>query len=106
MFIRNLVKGDVKMREKIKKTYTRVSIIFLGIFLMGFFCYSLVYLIIGFYKGNIDSLNFISITAIILSFPGVVNTLIDEFKPTKKTYKLSCQCPKCKHLIQMDMKEE
>lgn len=94
------------MRERIKKTYTRISIIFLGIFLMGFFIYSLVFLIIGFYKGNIDSLNFISITAIILSFPGVANTLIEEFKPMKKNYKLSCHCPKCKHLIQMDMKEE
>ncbi|WP_431029658.1 hypothetical protein [Lysinibacillus sp. LZ02] len=94
------------MWKKIKKTYTRVSLITLGIFILGFFIYSLAVLILGFYKGNIDSVNLISITAIILSFPGVVNTLIDEFKPTKKTYKLSCQCPKCKHLIQMDMIEE
>lgn len=94
------------MWKKIKKTYARVSLISLGLFLMGFFFYSLVFLVLGFYKGNIDSVNLISITAIILSFPGVVNTLIDEFKPTKKSYKLSCQCPKCKHLIQMDMIEE
>lgn len=94
------------MWEKIKKTYARVSLISLGLLLMGFFIYSLVFLILGIYKGNIDSVNLISITAIIISFPGVVNTLIEEFKPTKKTYKLSCQCPKCKHLIQMDIKEE
>lgn len=94
------------MWKKIKKTYTRVSLITLGIFLLGFFIYSLAVLILGFYKGNIDSITLISITAIILSFPGVVNTLLDEFKPTKKTFKLSCQCPKCKHLIQMDMIEE
>lgn len=94
------------MWKKIKKAYARGSLISLGLFLMGFFFYSLVFLILGFYKGNIDSMNLISITAIILSFPGVFNTLIEEFKPTKKTYKLSCQCPKCKHLIQMDMKEE
>ncbi|WP_375199716.1 hypothetical protein [Bacillus sp. RS11] len=94
------------MWKKIKKTYTRVSLISLGLLLMGFFFYLLVFLILGIYKGNTDSVNLISITAIILSFPGVVNTLIEEFKPTKKNYKLSCRCPKCKHLIQMDMKEE
>jgi len=48
----------------------------------------------------------ITIYAIILSFPGMVNSLGDEFNPKKKTYKLSCRCPKCKYLIQMDMKEE
>lgn len=94
------------MWKKIKKTYARVSLIFLGLLLMGFFFYSLVFLILGIYKGDIDSVNLISITAIILSFPGVVNTLIEEYKPMKKTYKLTCHCPKCKHLIQMDMIEE
>jgi hypothetical protein len=57
-------------------------------------------------SGNLDSIALISIVAIVLSFPGIVNTLADEFNPKKKTYKLSCRCPKCKYLIQMDMKEE
>lgn len=90
----------------IKKVYNRVWLFGLAIFLIGFLFYMIFTMIYRSASGDIDSITMISMVAIILSFPGLVNTLADEFNPKKKTYKLSCRCPKCKYLIKMDMKEE
>ncbi|MGE7667390.1 hypothetical protein ACQKMN_16950 [Ureibacillus composti] len=90
---------------KIKSIYNKFSLIFLGIMLLLFLIIVVATLLIEGIKGT-DSITLISLVAVILSLPGTINVLIDEFKPQKKTYKLSCKCPKCKHLIEMDMKEE
>ncbi|WP_044893677.1 hypothetical protein [Bacillus alveayuensis] len=50
--------------------------------------------------------NSIAIVGLILSLPGIVDQLAKELNPKKKIYKLSCKCPNCKHLIEMDMKEQ
>lgn len=94
------------MWQTIKKFYNRVSLMILAFSLIIFLFFSIFTLIIEGTKGSLDSITFVSLAAVILSFPGMVNTIADEFNPKKKTYKLSCHCPKCKHLIQMDMKEE
>lgn len=94
------------MWNKIKKIYRRLFLIGLAFFLISFLVFTILTIISKSTNGNIDSINLISIVAIVLSFPGMVNTLAEEFNPKKKTYKLTCHCPKCKHLIQMDMKEE
>ncbi|KAA0965840.1 hypothetical protein FQ087_06120 [Sporosarcina sp. ANT_H38] len=94
------------MWQTIKRVYNRLSLIILAISLIFFLFFSIFTLIVEGFKGKPDSITMISIFAIILSFPGMVNSLGDEFNPKKKTYKLSCRCPKCKYLIQMDMKEE
>lgn len=94
------------MWKYIKKMYNRFSLIILAIALIFFLFYTVFTLIVEGSKDNLDPITFVSLTAVILSFPGMVNTIADEFNPKKKNYKLSCRCPKCKYLIQMDMKEE
>ncbi|MER2170931.1 MAG: hypothetical protein ABS938_09865 [Psychrobacillus psychrodurans] len=94
------------MWNKIKKVYNKVFKFTLAIFLVIFYLFIIITIFNQGIEGKFDSLNFISIVAIALSFPGIVQTLAMEVNPKKKTYKLSCKCPKCKHLIQMDMKEE
>ena len=94
------------MWKSFKKLYNRASLIILASFLVIFLFYSIFILIYQGINGKLDSITFISLTAILLSFPGMVNTLGEEFNPKKKIYKLSSRCPKCKYLIQMDMKEE
>lgn len=94
------------MWKKTKNIYNRISLIVLALLLIVFLFFTVITILYKGVNGNLDSITTISIVAIILSFPGMVNTLADEFNPKKKTYKLSCRCPKCKYLIQMDMKEE
>lgn len=55
---------------------------------------------------NTQIVTVISLIAVLLSMPGIINTFAEEYNPKKKVYKLSCKCPYCKRLIQMDMKEE
>jgi hypothetical protein len=47
-----------------------------------------------------------SLFMMLMSLPGVGIQLAELLNPKKKVYKLSCKCPNCRHLIQMDMKEE
>jgi hypothetical protein len=89
------------MWKQITKIYNKVFKFTLAIFLIIFFVFTILTII----SGKLDTINLISIVAVALSFPSIVNTLAEEVNPKKKTYKLSCKCPKCKHLIQMDMKE-
>lgn len=91
---------------KVKNIYNSVFKYMLAFFLLFFFVYMACTIIFQGIEGKLDPINFISIVAVALSFPGIINTLAEEVNPKKKTYKLSCKCPKCKHLIQMDMKEE
>lgn len=107
--IRIQIEGGFCMWNKIKKIYNQVFKFALAIFLVIFFLFTILTLVKQSIDGNLDPLNFISIAAIALSFPGIVHTLAEEVNPkpeVKKTYKLSCRCPKCKNLVQMDMKEE
>jgi hypothetical protein len=55
---------------------------------------------------NTHVMNFISLVTVVLSMPSVIDSLAKEFNPKKKVYKLSCKCPNCRHLIEMNMKEE
>ncbi|MEK4083763.1 hypothetical protein [Psychrobacillus sp. FSL K6-1415] len=93
------------MLKKVTKFYNQIVKYTLAIFLVIFFIFTIVTILYQGMKGKFDSLSFISIVAIALSFPGIVHTLAEEVNPMKKTYKLSCKCPS-KHLIQMGMKEE
>lgn len=92
------------MWNKFKNVYNKVTAIILAILLIIFLFYMIFTLLVVGVKGT-DPITLISIVTAILSFPGAVNVLADEFNPKKKTYKLSCKCPKCKHLISMDMVE-
>ncbi len=94
------------MRKKVKKIYNKIFLIAYALFLLFFMFFTILTIIYRSINGNLDSITWISIVAVAISIPGIVNTFVDEFNPKKKTYKLSCHCPKCKHLIQMDMKEE
>ncbi|MDQ0176007.1 hypothetical protein J2S08_001843 [Bacillus chungangensis] len=55
---------------------------------------------------NTTLINQVSVMAIIFSLPGIIAQIATTLNPKKKIYKLSCRCPKCKFLIEMDMKEE
>lgn len=94
------------MWDKIKRYYNRMSLFLIAILLVGFLVFTTFTLFFKSAEGNLDSLTAISIIAVIISFPGMATTFANEINPQKKTYKLSCRCPKCKHLIRMDMKEE
>ena len=94
------------MWNKIKIVYNKIFKVSLAIFLVIFFLFIILTMLQQNIEGKLDPITFISIGAIALSFPGIVQTLAMEVNPKKKIYKLSCKCPKCKHLIQMDMKEE
>lgn len=94
------------MWQTIKRVYNRLSLIILAVALIFFLFFTIFTLIVEGSGGKLDSITFVSLTAVIFTFPGMVNTIAEEFNPKKKTYKLSCRCPKCKYLIQMDMKEE
>ena len=94
------------MLEKVKRINNKIFLVVFGLFLLFYMFFSIFTIIYRSIIGNFDSITWISIVAVVLSFPGIVKTFSEEFYPKKKTYKLSCHCPKCKHLIQMDMKEE
>lgn len=94
------------MWEKVKKIYNKIFLIAFALFLLFFMFFTILTIIHRSMNGNLDSITWISIVAVALSIPGILKSFVDEFNPAKKTYKLSCNCPKCKHLIQMDMKEE
>ncbi len=73
----------------------------------------ILFIILVFLTLAIDELNqnarlitYISLFMVLLTIPSVLDQFAKEFNPRKRVYKLSCKCPKCKHLIQMDMKEE
>lgn len=80
--------------------------IFLAFFLVGFGFFVYFTLTSEELNQNQQILTSISLIAVILSIPGIINTFAEELNPKRKKYKLSCKCPKCKHLIQMDMVEE
>ncbi len=98
--------GEICVLEKVKKINNRIFLVAFGLFLLLFMFFTIFTIIYRSINGNFDSITWISIVAIVLSIPGIVKTFTEEYNPKKKTYKLSCHCPKCKHLIQMDMKEE
>lgn len=94
------------MWNKIKQIYNRVLRIMIAVILILFMIFTILTFTIEGVAGNLDSLEFISLLAVIFSLPGTVNIIVEEFNPKKKVYKLSSRCPKCKYLVQMDMKEE
>lgn len=94
------------MKTRLKTLYNRISKIVMGSALLFFLLILILTLLLEGTTGGLDSVSIISLTALVLSFPGIINTIAEEYNPTKKTYKLSCRCPNCKHLIQMDMKED
>jgi len=94
------------MWEKIKKTLNHIYRVFLALLLLVFLVMILVTLMVKDLRLNTNIMSIISLVVVVLSLPGIINTLTEEFNPKKKTYKLSSKCPNCKHLIEMDMKEE
>lgn len=80
--------------------------IFLALMIILFMFVTVATLLIKDLRLDADVMSIISLSVVLLSLPGIVNTLADEFNPKRrKVYKLSCKCPKCKHLIEMDMRE-
>ena len=94
------------MWKKTKKIYNRLSLITIAIVLIFFFIYAILTFVVEGHKGNLDSITFVSLAAVIISFPGMVNAIADDFNPRKKKFKVSCECPNCNHIINMYMKEE
>jgi len=93
------------MRKIAEKIYNKILQLMLLIFILSLILFAMMTLFVPDLRVNANAINTISISAIILSMPGIVITVDQIFNPTKKVYKLSCKCPKCKHLIEMDMKE-
>ncbi|MFJ8262706.1 hypothetical protein ACIQ4I_12255 [Rummeliibacillus sp. NPDC094406] len=94
------------MLKRTKDILNRFYKFYIAIILILFLFYSIFILIVKGIAGDLDSLTLISLVAVILSIPGIINTFVDDLNPQKKEYKLTCNCPKCKSLIVMDMKEK
>lgn len=94
------------MWEKVKKLYSYIFKILVAFSIVGYGALVFITLSSKSLSQNQQILTFISLIAVLLSIPGIVNTISEELNPKKKKYKLTCNCPKCKHLIQMDMVEE
>jgi hypothetical protein len=94
------------MWSKIKTIYSYVFRICLALVVILFMVIVFLTLANKELNQNTEMLTNISLVAVLLSMPGIVNTLAEEVSPKKKIYKLSCKCPYCKRLIEMDMKEE
>lgn len=97
------------MWNKINKIYNKAFKYIIATFVVIFYVFVIVEMLRQSIQGELDSMNFIALIGLALSYPGIVKTLAEEVNPKpeiKKIYKLSCRCPKCKNLVQMDMKEE
>ncbi|MDR7239142.1 hypothetical protein [Neobacillus drentensis] len=94
------------MWSKIKKIYSYIFRVCLALIVILFMVFIFFTLASKELNQNTEILTFISLVAVLFSMPGIINTLAEEVNPKKKVYKLSCKCPNCRHLIQMDMKEE
>lgn len=94
------------MWKKIKRLCSYIYRIILAISIVAFAFFVFITLTNETLSQNQQILTYISLIVVLLSIPGIINTFAEEFNPKKKKYKLSCKCPKCKHLIQMDMVEE
>lgn len=97
------------MWNKIKSIYNQAFKYILATIVVIFYVFVIVEMLRQGIEGELDSMNFIALVGLALSYPGIVKTLAEEVNPKpeeKKTFKLSCRCPKCKNLVQMDMKEE
>lgn len=94
------------MWKKIKKTFNFVYRISLAVILIGFMFFTFFTLIIEDLRMDTNTMSIISLVVVLLSLPGIVDTIANEVNPKKKNFKLSCRCPRCKNLIEMDMKEE
>jgi hypothetical protein len=91
---------------KVKNISNMIYRIFIALILVLFTV--LVFITIGNNELNQNTqlVTFISLMMVLISIPGIINQFADEFNPKKKTYKLSCRCPKCTYLLEMDMKEQ
>ncbi|KAB2334273.1 hypothetical protein [Bacillus mesophilum] len=94
------------MLLKVKTFFSLTYRIFLALTLTGFGALVFLTLASKELSTNTQILTSISLVAVLFSLPGIINTLADEYNPKKKLYKLSCKCPNCRHLIEMDMKED
>ncbi|MFE7065010.1 hypothetical protein ACFVAD_23050 [Sutcliffiella sp. NPDC057660] len=83
--------------------FIRICLVALIIFFIIF-----VFLTLAIEELNQNSriITYISLFMVLFSIPSVIEQFAKEFNPKKKVYKLSSKCPKCKHLIQMDMRED
>ncbi|PAE21972.1 hypothetical protein [Robertmurraya siralis] len=94
------------MWEKIKNICGLIYRIILAISIVAFAFFVFITLMNKTLSQNQQILTYISLVVVLLSIPGIIDTFAKELNPKKKKYKLTCKCPKCKHLIQMDMIEE
>jgi uncharacterized membrane protein len=91
---------------KIKRIYEYIFRVILALIVILFMIFVFITLASKDLNHNTQVLTYISLVAVLFSIPGIVNTLAEEFNPKKKKYKLSCKCPNCEHLVEMEMEEE
>ena len=94
------------MWKNIKGYTDRIFKVILALSLIGFMFLVFITIANKDMNQNTQLVTIISLIAVALSLPGNIDTIASEINPKKKVYKLSCKCPKCKSLIEMDMKEE
>ncbi|MGN7403070.1 hypothetical protein ACTHO0_24755 [Cytobacillus praedii] len=91
------------MLRKIKRIMNLIFRICLAIFLIIFMITTIGTLLIQDLRLNTDVMSIISLTMVLLSLPGIIDSLADEYNPKRKKVRLSCKCPNCRHLIEMDV---
>jgi uncharacterized membrane protein HdeD (DUF308 family) len=100
------IREEIIMWKNMEVAYNYIFRVLLAVILILFMI--LVFLTLGNKElsPNAQVLTFISLLAVLFSLPGIVQTLADVYNPKKKKFKLTCECPNCKHLIHMSMVED
>lgn len=94
------------MWKKIKQFINFISRVSLALFIIGFMFLLYLLLIDKNSLKDAELINTVAIVTALLSLPGIAEQLAQIVNPQKKTFKVRAQCPKCRHSIQMDMKED
>lgn len=93
------------MWNKINGIMNKVFRICLAIFLLMFMLITIGTLLIKDIRVNADVMSIISLTMVLLSLPGIIDSLANEYNPKRKKVRISSKCPNCRHLIEMDIEE-
>lgn len=94
------------MLLKLKSIYTNIFKVILALAVISFMVLVFFTLASKQLNHNTQVLTFISLVTVLLSMPSIIDSLAKEVNPKKKVYKLTCACPHCQQVVEMDMSEE
>lgn len=94
----------MKMKKFIKKIYNKMYATIWVILFFSLF----IFLFVELFKNSrdFDTEIILPLLVIVLTLPNIAETIVKEIRHEKKILKVSCKCPNCRHLVQLEMEEE